>query len=128
MEPTFIGRAREKVILEEALQSNEAEMVAVIGRRRVGKTFLVQSVYKEQLVFEITGLQNASKKEQLENFSLQLKEAYNSPLSLQKPSTWLEAFSQLITYLKQLPPKEKQVVFFDELPWLAHINRAFSMA
>ena len=47
-------------------------MVAVIGRRRVGKTYLIKSVYKKKIVFEVTGLQSASKKAQLENFVLQL--------------------------------------------------------
>ena len=56
MKNLLIGRKAEKIILQEAIESSEAEMIAVIGRRRVGKTFLIQSVYKNQLVFEVTGL------------------------------------------------------------------------
>ena len=52
----FIGRAKEKEVLLDALQSNESEMVAVIGRRRVGKTFLVREVYSEHLDLEVTGI------------------------------------------------------------------------
>lgn len=125
MNNVFIGRTKEKAILKEALDSNESEMVAVIGRRRVGKTFLVNSIYKEQIVFEVTGLQNASRKEQLENFTLQLKEAYGSALPLEKPSSWLQAFALLITFLKQVESTEKKVVFFDELPWMATHKSGF---
>ena len=53
----FIGRKLEKEVLKEAIDSSEAEMVAVIGRRRIGKTFLITSVYKNEIVFEISGLQ-----------------------------------------------------------------------
>lgn len=48
----FIGRKEEKEILKQALASTEAEMVAVIGRRRVGKTYLIESVYEGQIVFQ----------------------------------------------------------------------------
>ena len=51
MKTPFIGRKKEQEILEEALKSKEAEMVAVIGRRRVGKTFLVKSIYQAQITF-----------------------------------------------------------------------------
>ena len=95
----FIGREKEKAILKDALESNEAEMVAVIGRRRVGKTFLIKHTYADRLVFSVTGLQNAPIKEQLENFSYQIKEASNSNLPLKTPENWLQAFILLIDYL-----------------------------
>jgi AAA+ ATPase superfamily predicted ATPase len=68
----FVGRLDEIKILKEAFVSNEAEMIAVIGRRRVGKTFLIKETYKNEIVFSITGVQNASLQEQLSNFSYQL--------------------------------------------------------
>lgn len=125
MENLFIGRKVETEILKEALESYESEMVAVIGRRRVGKTFLINSVYKEQIVFEVTGIQHASKKEQLENFVLQLAEASGSVFPIQKPSSWLQAFALLIAYLKQHNAVEKKVVFLDELPWMATHKSGF---
>ncbi|MFK7908658.1 MAG: ATP-binding protein [Chitinophagales bacterium] len=126
MDKYFIGREEEKEILRDALQSHEAEMVAVIGRRRVGKTFLIKSVYKNQLVFEVTGLQNASKKEQLENFVLQLAEASGAVLPIQTPSSWLQAFALLIKWLKQVIEEDnKKVVFLDELPWMATHKSGF---
>ena len=55
---TFIGRKSERQILEKAFHSPEAEMVSVIGRRRVGKTFLINRVFEGKISFEISGLQN----------------------------------------------------------------------
>ena len=69
METTLIGRQEEQDILLKTLTSGESEMVAVFGRRRVGKTFLIKQVYQEHIVFEMTGLQNGNTKEQLQNFS-----------------------------------------------------------
>jgi len=66
---SLIGRKEEQRILRKALESGEAEMVAVIGRRRVGKTFLINEVYKERIMFEVTGIQNAPRPEQLGNFT-----------------------------------------------------------
>jgi len=63
----IVGRKEEQTILREALASSEPEMVAILGRRRVGKTFLVQSVFSDQIDFEITGAQHATREEQLIN-------------------------------------------------------------
>jgi len=62
---TLIGRQEEQEILRKALASTEAEMVAVIGRRRVGKTYLVEQVYQDRIFFQITGLQKQSMQKQL---------------------------------------------------------------
>ena len=59
----LIGREKEISLLNDALRSEEAEMIAVIGRRRVGKTFLVRQTYQKELVFEFTGLQNGPRAE-----------------------------------------------------------------
>ncbi|TCS90216.1 hypothetical protein EDD80_101415 [Anseongella ginsenosidimutans] len=68
----LIGRSSEIAQLKEALASNEAELIAIYGRRRVGKTFLVRNVYKSELIFEMTGLQYASIRDQLRIFSRDL--------------------------------------------------------
>ena len=125
MATLFIGREKEKEILLDALYSDEAEMVSVIGRRRVGKTFLINTVYKNHITFKITGLQNATSKEQLLNFNNQLNKVAPNALLIQPPSSWLEAFFLLIKYLEQKEQKEKLVVFFDELPWLAGARSRF---
>lgn len=64
MSQTLVGGRREKELLQKALHSDESEMVAVIGRRRVGKTFLIRTVYQGSIDLEITGVQNASRQAQ----------------------------------------------------------------
>lgn len=114
----LIGRANQIQDLEEALTSNKPEMVALIGRRRIGKTYLVKRVYENRINFELTGIQYANKKEQLQNFLVQIaKFCPNFELN-QKPGSWLEAFFMLAKALESQKNKEKQVIFLDELPWL----------
>ncbi len=121
----LIGRHPEIKILQEALISDEAEMIAVIGRRRVGKTFLIKKIYQKHLVFTVTGVQNAPLQEQLSNFSYQLNEYAATTIPYKTPSNWQEAFQILIAFLKEKISKEKIVVFFDELPWLASQRSGF---
>ncbi len=119
MDKKLIGRQKEQEILKEALHSREAEMVAVIGRRRVGKTFLIKEVYNQQILFEITGLQDTSLKKQLQHFSFTLSQYAKNEMPMKDPTNWLEAFQLLVLYLDKKGKKEKSIVFFDELPWLA---------
>ncbi len=125
MKNTFTGRQKEIKILEKALASSEAEMVSVIGRRRIGKTFLIKHVYKKQLVFELTGTRNAPLKEQLQNFMFSLQLASGNAIIGKAPDNWMEAFFLLINYLKQLSVDQKQVIFLDELPWLSTHRSGF---
>lgn len=124
----LIGRIKELEILEKAKSSKKAEMVAVIGRRRVGKTFLIRSFFKNKFDFEITGIQNALQAEQLKNFKLALDKAGKNTLPVQQPKDWLDAFVLLIKHLESLPKSRKKVVFFDELPWLATNRSGFLRA
>jgi len=129
MMPTnLIGRKAEQTILQEALLSNEAEMVSVIGRRRVGKTFLITSTYKAQTLFEITGIQNTTRQLQLRNFRDVLTEYAQSNLPIEIPKDWLAAFQLLKQYLKPLLDNQKKVLFFDELPWLDTHKSGFLQA
>ena len=128
MTPKLIGRKKEQHILKEALASREAEMVSVIGRRRVGKTYLVTSMYQERIVFEITGIQHAPLQSQLRNFRDVLAEFSMTDLPIEVPKDWLGAFQLLKTYLKPLLGKEKKVIFFDELPWLSTHKSGFLQA
>lgn len=103
-------------------------MVAVFGRRRVGKTFLVKQTYGERIVFELTGLQQATNADQLQNFSLRLTQRMNSSVPAKVPKDWLEAFFLLSNFLKgQTDSGQRQVVFFDEVPWLAGHKSGFLM-
>lgn len=125
---TLIGRVQEINSLQSILESKDSEMVAVIGRRRVGKTFLVQSVYETHICFAMTGTQTAPLKQQLHNFALQMAHFANSAVPLATPASWAEAFHQLSTYIDAKKFKQKKVIFIDELPWLATHKSGFLSA
>jgi AAA+ ATPase superfamily predicted ATPase len=125
-ESNIIGRARERKELDRLLASKEAEFLALYGRRRVGKTFLVREHFKKQLCFELTGIKDAHVKEQLANFHQQLTEWSGKTQPL--PDTWQVAFQQLADYLKSLRGSAKRVIFLDELPWLAGPRSGFLSA
>ncbi len=115
----IIGRKEEIDILKQLTASKQAELLAVYGRRRVGKTYLIRSFFEKQVVFEFTGVHNAGLKQQLENFSFALQTFSSSPLPIPVPTSWIEAFQLLILSLEnRKPSKGKQVIFIDELPWL----------
>lgn len=121
----LIGRHEEKKMLKHTLISREAEMVAVIGRRRVGKTYLIESIFQDDIIFQVTGLQNTPKWEQLDNFMIQLNKIVQSKLPLATPKSWLRAFALLTDVLEEKIGAEKKVIFLDELPWLATHKSGF---
>lgn len=125
MKVELIGRKDETQVLKEALSSPDAEMVSVIGRRRVGKTFLIKSTYEDQIDFELTGIRKATNDEQLQNFSLHLTHLSKAFIPLKEPKNWLEAFFMLTQFLEERASDKKQVVFLDELPWLAKPKSGF---
>lgn len=109
------GRKEEIEILKNAIKSDRPELIVVYGRRRVGKTFLVREVYKAYIKFELSGIHNASLKDQLKNFHLQLSSTKGSSKT---PPDWFEAFYQLGSYFDKLRSDKKKVLFIDEFPWL----------
>ena len=122
----LIGRKEELKKLRSYLTSRKSEFVAVYGRRRVGKTFLIRKAYKNDFAFQLTGLANVSMKHQLAQFHAALSKSakliYKQP---HPPSDWFEAFRQLAEFLEQLPLENKKVIFLDELPWLDTQNSKF---
>lgn len=110
----IIGREFEKGILKECVESKAPEFVAVYGRRRIGKTFLIKQFFKEKFDFYMTGVLDSNMSDMLEYFNAQLQ-SYSGrewPLA----TSWMKAFRQLQEYLSSLR-KKKIVVFIDELPW-----------
>src|SRR5690606_21222489 len=94
------GRFPERKILKEALNSGEAELIALYGRRRIGKTFLVRNFYASHIVFEFTGIHNSGLSDQLSNFGRALQEAMQSVIPPAVPQSWLQAFMFLTDFLK----------------------------
>lgn len=121
----IIGRKDEIRKMKSYLNDKKAHLLAVIGRRRVGKTFLIREVYKENKVFEMTGLKDANLKSQLNNFNLQLNEYFHQKEQYEKPDSWLLAFNLLSKVLRNIEFEQKPVVFFDELPWIAGKRSGF---
>lgn len=113
----FIGRTKEQAVLQTALASQEPEMVAVIGRHRVGKTFLIKNTYSDRIAFEVTGVQNGPLSEQLQSFAFKINKTFYEGKAKLKPKNWLEAFQMLIVALEAQQYSQKMVVFLDELPW-----------
>jgi uncharacterized protein len=114
---TIIGRRKEIEKMESLLASPRAEFLAVTGRRRVGKTFLIDAMFSKYYCFSMTGIQNGSLTNQLVNFSMKLSE-YDGTLQMKTLTDWQSAFLHFKQYLKTLDNSKKYVIFLDELPWI----------
>lgn len=110
-----IGRNWEKEKLQKIVDSKESEFVAVYGRRRVGKTYLIRQYFEGKLDFSMTGMANVDTPTQLTNFHYALREHGNT--DEHPPENWMEAFHRLKNVLLQSKSSRK-IVFIDELPWL----------
>ncbi len=120
---SIIGRQEEIKKLEKFLLTSKSEFVAIYGRRRVGKSYLVEEVYKDKIVFRAIGAYTKDKdgksykQTQLDHFYESLLD-FGMPDSLSRPTNWREAFRLLKKYLEGIHSK-RRVIFLDELPWLA---------
>lgn len=114
MNKLFIGREKEQQLLNEYINSDQSEFIAVYGRRRVGKTFLIQHVIGNDYAFYVAGMNNVSMRMQLQNFMQGMKK---SNANLPAAASWLDAFIVLEDYLESLPVGRK-IVFIDEMPWM----------
>lgn len=112
----IIGRKKESILLNELYHSSKAEFIAVYGRRRIGKTFLIDKTFGEKYDFYMTGIYEGTKTEQLTNFAYQL-ERYSGK-KIKQPKTWLDAFFRLQEFLETKRKQKRILVFIDELPWL----------
>lgn len=128
----MVGRKREIRELNRLYERNQAELVAIYGRRRVGKTYLVDETFAGRITFRHAGLSPAD-----ENarglLKLQLEHFYNSLVlhgmeETEKPHSWLEAFLLLEKFLQKIDDGSRQLVFLDELPWLDTARSGFIRA
>ena len=100
--PSIIARKKELSDLNHFMKSGKAEFVALYGRRRVGKTFLVTNFFRNSFAFDTTGILEGTKTEEMEAFYTSLLNyGYEGPC----PSRWMEAFNILRTLLE---PKLKR--------------------
>lgn len=112
----IIGRKKECERLEEVLESDSSQLVVVYGRRRVGKTYLVNEFFGNDFAFKITGTYKQSREAQLTNFAAELSR--RTSRKAETPKDWNAAFELLRSYMEGLDSERKQVFFFDEMPWL----------
>ncbi|MBQ3657987.1 MAG: AAA family ATPase [Bacteroidales bacterium] len=121
----LIGRKADIQALEKCFSSENPEFVAVYGRRRIGKTFLIKTLFSNRLAFYMTGIYDGTLKQQLEHFASQMS-AY-SAAHCAVPKDWFEAFELLKAHIVS-KGKKRAVVFLDELPWLDSRRSGFVKA
>lgn len=126
MEPIF---ARDKEIseLESLYKSGRSEFAIIYGRRRIGKTFLINSVFSNRMSFHYTGGRNVPQDRQLLNFANALQKFSESPF-FPVFKDWFEAFNALAKYLESTNRAQKKVIFIDEMPWIDTVNSNFVTA
>ena len=112
----LIGREAELERLRQCLNEERPQLIVLYGRRRVGKTYLIDQFFNGRFDFKLTGVYRAKKEVQLRHFALELSRQTKTAYDI--PANWADAFEMLRTYLLSLPSDEKHLVFFDEMPWL----------
>lgn len=109
----ILGRTSEKKQIKEIIDSKKPAFVAVYGRRRVGKTFLIKEYFDNKFTFYATGLANSNTKTQLVNFTVFINKCFNTTYTPAK--NWLETFTVLKNELAKI--EGNKIIFLDELPW-----------
>jgi len=116
----IIARQEEIEKLEKLYNSNQSEFLAVYGRYRIGKTFLIRQFFKNKgFFFEITGSALAAPKEQLFRFQRELTALFQPEGTSLDFNDWSEGLHHLQLFLRKLPKTQRIILFFDELPWLS---------
>lgn len=118
---SIIGREQEQKVLKNILDSQEAEFLAIYGRRRVGKTYLIREFFSNKAIyFEVVGQKEGNTQQQIENFITALSQTFYDGIPMQNPGSWKEAIKLLHIQIMKYEKKKskKMVVFLDELPWL----------
>jgi len=118
------ARSREIRTLQRCLDSKRSEFIALYGRRRVGKSFLISQFFKENIVFYFTGTESESDEQQRKNFQRSMSD---QGFDAAMPQEWGDAF-QSIKKLIIDSSLEKKVIVIDEMPWLAESNNSFISA
>lgn len=117
----LVGRAEEQALLQEFYCSLSPEFLAVYGRRRVGKTFLIKQFFlkKKCLFFSVTGIQHGELADQIDRFVSAIGQIFYKGAALKPAWDWFEAFDFLLSAIQKfLGKNQKLVLFFDEFPWL----------
>lgn len=122
----IIGREEEISRLKRAYDSEYSEFVAVYGRRRIGKTFLIRETFGDMFTFQYTGIFNIKNTKQLKEFYLSLL-SQGLDKTEERPKDWFDAF-HLLERLIERSGDRRKVIFLDELPWMDARNSKFISA
>lgn len=124
MPEKVLFRKEEEVILQRMLDSSEAEFLALYGRRRIGKTYLIRHFFKQKAVtyFEVTGSKKAPMREQIKHFTQEIARVFYHGISLLPALNWDGAFEMLKQAMDRQAAESKFILFFDEFPWMASQN------
>lgn len=112
----MVGRVSECRELKMALEADEAQLIAVCGRRRIGKTYLVREAFAGKFFFEHAGVMHGTMVEQLAEFGDSLRRAGLQDVT--ELTGWREAFNALERLIANSRGKGKKVLFIDEMPWM----------
>lgn len=117
----IIGRDDEVRLLQRIVESQKPEFLALYGRRRVGKTYLIREFFKDKDVvfFTATGTKNGALIKQIAHFTQRISHVFLGGLELQPANNWDKTFEKLTQALSQAPKEKKLILFIDELPWMA---------
>lgn len=117
-EQFFVGRHSHRKGIETYIKAKSANIICILGRRRVGKTYLIKEILKQAPHFYFTGIQDEGKERMLIEFNTKLNSLIKSDLPLKQPSDWYEAFNMLQQGMTEKFGKKKKVIFLDEFPWM----------
>jgi AAA+ ATPase superfamily predicted ATPase len=120
--PHFIGRRRELARLNAITNQNVASIIVVHGRRRVGKTELIEQFYRDRHLLKFEGVEGQNTAYQQRLFLRQLAEYVgDAAIAALSFSSWLEIFQYTARYVTQ----GTWTLFFEEVQWLACYEDTF---
>jgi len=124
----IIGRHQQIAELQDIVKSPKSELVAILGRRRVGKTFLIRNYFSNNITFDFTGMYEVGLHDHMARFSVAMGKYFFNGIATTTPSNWYEAFDQLESAISKKRSKKKKILVFDELPWMGMSHISFKKA
>lgn len=127
-EVIVIGRDEEKLLLKSIAANKKADLVAVYGRRRIGKTYLIRNCLQKHIAFEYSGIHNVDNSIQLTKYCGALSKQLNKNIELPAVADWFAAFDLTAKLLQKKMKRKKVVLFLDEFPWMQTFKSNFLAA